>query len=762
MQSGQVNASQLLASFLGSENEKIGQSIMQCDFAGELKKLMPEPANQAKRGTGASSRNAQAKLDELKAADSGQPDSSTKTSDPSSPERSQASSAASTLPGAAEAKSGLQSSIGAHNGTAGSKTKIKAINSKVQKAKNLVVTDPAIAETVLADLRYPAETIKTCKNIQNKDGQISIEDLKTILDTQPASGSENGSQVPAEHARALVESIISRQGGANQKGSTSGASLKHSIQIKTEGSYSPDEFRGLLENVLQEADTVPAQFANQEQGLQAGSAQTVKTANGIKEGQTESLVSTILPSFIFADRENDPTGKVLAANSNNSRLEAQMAKAADVSESSIEAVSNNFNSDKRLSAAKIGSADVDGQGTAPGTQAVQDGASGISTVSASATSSSRQETASIPVQGLDPILKYFDARIVSAVEQQPGATSTQSPVPGGPHDGLAAQAQNLASQVKGAEKQADGGRGTSSSSRLSQEIGEQSEALPIKTASAEYPPSEWSLESTPNQTADPAQKSEARAIQAKFDPEELRAQLQEAVENGTAPDESLGKAGEDVGPLAQSMSGKVSGSNGGIVNGADLPAAALSANPVGKDGTPATLMAAAEMAVQFLETSQGQQTAGKAASGVMSEMTAEDGGKTTGQSELTWAMSGLDFSIENHHSKADPSASGEDPDQALQESEYATTGTDQLKMAASNATLGGQETVVLAKQLDKQLGHEDPATGSAVFQNAVSSSLQAARSICPRRTIRRRTALPATIPTGRRNLSNRCASISGA
>ncbi len=44
MQSAQVNASQLLASFLGSENEKIAQAIAPHDFAGELKKLMPATA----------------------------------------------------------------------------------------------------------------------------------------------------------------------------------------------------------------------------------------------------------------------------------------------------------------------------------------------------------------------------------------------------------------------------------------------------------------------------------------------------------------------------------------------------------------------------------------------------------------------------------------------------------------------------------------------------------------------------------------------
>ncbi len=52
MGSGQVSASQLMASFLGSQNEKIGQAIAGNGFAGELEKFIPKSAGGAEPSAG--------------------------------------------------------------------------------------------------------------------------------------------------------------------------------------------------------------------------------------------------------------------------------------------------------------------------------------------------------------------------------------------------------------------------------------------------------------------------------------------------------------------------------------------------------------------------------------------------------------------------------------------------------------------------------------------------------------------------------------
>lgn len=167
MQSGQVNAAPLLASFLGSENEKIGQTIAQGDFSGELQKLMPVPA----KGAGSSARNNWAKPETAAAANWGSKASAGET------------------PAGAETKSSTVPSTQEPKGATDSRTKISEIKSKAKKELSLMVSNPAIAQTVLGDLQYPAQTKKACEGMQNKDGQISIKDLRSLLDTQASTGS---------------------------------------------------------------------------------------------------------------------------------------------------------------------------------------------------------------------------------------------------------------------------------------------------------------------------------------------------------------------------------------------------------------------------------------------------------------------------------------------------------------------------------------------------------------------------------------------
>ncbi|MGA2401106.1 MAG: hypothetical protein ABSG91_05285, partial [Syntrophobacteraceae bacterium] len=157
MQSGQVNASQLRGSFLGSENEKTDHTVTWGDFAGELKKFIAAPANDA-RVHGESWRSSAAKPESANAPDPGLKASSAGTQ------------------GARETKTSRSSTIRERKNAADSRTKMDAIKSKVKKEASLFVTNPAIADTILADLQYPAETRKACKGVQNQEGTISIID----------------------------------------------------------------------------------------------------------------------------------------------------------------------------------------------------------------------------------------------------------------------------------------------------------------------------------------------------------------------------------------------------------------------------------------------------------------------------------------------------------------------------------------------------------------------------------------------------------
>ncbi len=93
---------------------------------------------------------------------------------------------------------------------------------------------------------------------------------------------------------------------------------------------------GVLEKVLQNADTTPDQPARQgirtsltenAPGKTSGTAAgTADAAQAPKVGQTERLTETILPSFISSNRENDLADRILAENSNNPQLGRKVQK----------------------------------------------------------------------------------------------------------------------------------------------------------------------------------------------------------------------------------------------------------------------------------------------------------------------------------------------------------------------------------------------------------------------------------------------------
>ena len=437
MQSGHVNASQLRGSFPGSENEKIDHDITEGDFAGELEKFIAAPATDAKVA-GKSWRSFAAKPESANAHNPGL----------------QASSAG--VQGAQKIKTSQSSTIRERKNGTDFRTKTDTIKSEAKKEASLSITNPAIAESIPADLQYPAETGKTRKGVQNEEGSISVKDLKSPLYTQPTTGSENPAQVPAEHARALVESLVTRECGTKQQGLPSAGALQSSVRIKAEGSYTPGEFGGLLEKALQKADAAREQLTGSES--LSGSAETAKTAAGVKTGRAERLAASVIPSFISADSKNTSTKKTFVSTAESASSEAQGASAGDVREHSIEAVSDNLKSDERPIAAKISMEARDREWAARGMEAGIKGGSGragSSPDTAAASPSVRQEAAQMPVESLDPILKNFDAMIVSAGPQQPEAEAGVTPASGGPHEGTVAQVQNQASQARGVEKQAD-------------------------------------------------------------------------------------------------------------------------------------------------------------------------------------------------------------------------------------------------------------------------------------------------------------------
>ena len=206
MKSGLVTPSQLLASFLGREQEKIGQGIAQSDFAGELQRFLSPVGKQS-----ASSRSVADDSPKTGAKESAGSLESAAEATPASrtAPTSQTTPVPRTSPAATTSTAGRKKS-------AATETKAQVRNQKV-RAKNgeeLLLTNPAMTETILSNLQCSAETIKACKNIQNKDGMISLKDLKNLLNSQAETEAvQSTGQVSAEQVGALLGSITTKGSG---------------------------------------------------------------------------------------------------------------------------------------------------------------------------------------------------------------------------------------------------------------------------------------------------------------------------------------------------------------------------------------------------------------------------------------------------------------------------------------------------------------------------------------------------------------------
>ena len=721
MHSGQVNASQLMASFLGSENEKIAQNITQGDFAGELQKHIPAQENSAV---------IPGEVSQLPVA---------KPGNVSAPAPSLHASSAKTHAAQQTQPSGSSASR-VKKVAANTKTKIDSMKAKARQEASLFVANP-VADTVLGDLQCTAEVRKACNSIQSQDGSISIKDLKALLDTQPVNAPAARSQVPAEHARALVESITAKEGGTGQQSFVSGGALQSSIQLKTEGSYTASEFKGLLEKVLEVAQTQQKQSTGlrplsgsgtlSDSGTLSGSGEPATIPQGLKTSQTESLTATVLPSFISEDLANVSAKTTFISQPKNPSSEAQSVNVGDVREDSTDSVSDKLETYERLIAAKSSMQNGDFEGAALGMEAGTKGGSGQAgptTGPATASPAALQEAVQMPIKGLKPALDNLNGAIISAGPQQPEVKSATTPAPGTPYYGSVAQVQNLASPVKGAEKQADRPRGALSSLKLAQDVAGQSDAAQIKTVAAENPSSERSFDSDPN-LADTSQKIQAKAPAPMTGQEKITAEFRQTSPGGeidgeNTSNQTLIQTGEEEVPNAEPLSAKFSDSIEGLKQRVDLSTSVKPADAVPKNEAQAIAAQtdSKEIPVEPKETSQGMETAGKADTAVASLKQAEAGKTMVSQQELPGGPLRFGLPMEDFYSQDDASVSGEGSSSgtSLHESASATSGVEAQKATEIPTAVSGQNITIVSEHIDKQLGNKDSAPENAAVQSAVS------------------------------------------
>jgi flagellar hook-length control protein FliK len=306
MKSGLVSASQLLAPFLEKEQGKIRQGIVRSDFAGELKKLI-SPNEEDSTLSAAPSDNS-LKSGAKTIADPLQPRTTT----------SSTNAKATTVSTAGKKK----------NASTDPKTQIQNQKTKARNGENLLVANPVMTETILSNLHCPAETIKACKDSQNKDGMISVKDLKSLIDGQiGTAGPTSSGQISSEQVRMLLGSITMQGAGSATGTKQSGANnIPASIKIKSNGSYTLSEFSGVLDQVLNQGiQTSGPTTIRSTQAKSTSTSSTVQITGQIKQslkaGETENLTDSAIPSFVSESTDGQPRGKAKTTQDSSSEPE---------------------------------------------------------------------------------------------------------------------------------------------------------------------------------------------------------------------------------------------------------------------------------------------------------------------------------------------------------------------------------------------------------------------------------------------------------
>jgi hypothetical protein len=454
MKSGLVSPSQLLASFLGKEQEKIGHGIAQSDFAGELKKFL-SPTKQESALSPTGTVDSQTTVTQT-ATDSAQPATETAAT----PADCQTLAASST---------GKKKASSLPDG----KAQIKNQKTKAKNGEDLLVTDAVTTETILSNLQCPAEIIKACKSIQNKDGMISLKDLKALLDSQVGTtGASSSAQISAEQVRSLLGSITMQGGSAGGNTLQSGSGkLPASIKVKQNGSYTLAEFSGLLDQVMQQGIQTPGPKTIQ--SLQANTASTSSSAEitgqaemSPKAGQTESLTSSALPSFVSESLDGQMGNGAKSASDGSSGQEkevpAQQPTDGDVQEKLKKVQSAEADTDRHGPALDIRpkqSAGYNDLGSSLNEEKTGPQGNSLPTVASppgeAASGGQNAAGANMSIEDLTSVAESFNAKVVSGSPEVilPDGGSTETLIK--LQQNSAVPPQNFSVIAKEAEKQAD-------------------------------------------------------------------------------------------------------------------------------------------------------------------------------------------------------------------------------------------------------------------------------------------------------------------
>lgn len=189
--------------------------------------------------------------------------------------------------------------------TAAAQSAIQDSDNSDQTGANVYLTNAALLEKALAQLKLPAEARKAIKAAEDAQGRISLKSLSQILGQyQPATGTLGEGQVSAEDVQGILSSLQCGSSTASVgAGAVAGA--------KQQGSYSLGEFRQVVDSIARQAATtgsktgtsISAAKAKLATGSSAGSTTTPGGASTTESTGTQSNCrpSNVIPSFVEDD-----------------------------------------------------------------------------------------------------------------------------------------------------------------------------------------------------------------------------------------------------------------------------------------------------------------------------------------------------------------------------------------------------------------------------------------------------------------------------
>ncbi|MGV8074043.1 MAG: flagellar hook-length control protein FliK [Syntrophobacteraceae bacterium] len=283
MHANQLNAAQLMMSYLSEEHGKLGRKIVASEFSEELRMQHDELNSSATALFPVSGQDVLGK-DSL--------NGESKSVRQSCPNSGTTCTENRAVRNADKIVMRMDRKI-SHSPERISKELVK---------EKLLFANSAVAESIMAQMAIPAEVMQTCKNAEDRHGRLSLKALCAAINHQgnPESGATQTAavqtKISVQDVKALIDSLCQIKGES--------AAQPVPFKTKETGYYSPDELKGLLEAITEEVTNRKAMAASkadrnlQEQIINEDRA-PVEAArpNSIASGLVERLNENIMPSF---------------------------------------------------------------------------------------------------------------------------------------------------------------------------------------------------------------------------------------------------------------------------------------------------------------------------------------------------------------------------------------------------------------------------------------------------------------------------------